>query len=143
MYSSATSICFLSFIRMPYTRRLKRCIEKNYSEEEEEDLYFYISIEYSFSRSAKPDVSEFTIIYPVKFHIQSAAKRFYFYFVKTIFIMIANQCRGRHAGAATESLIFNSAFISSYKNFIRFIKLFNKIYIDAFFFKFTAIADLP
>src|SRR5436190_13345479 len=104
---------------MPYTRRLKRCIEKSYSEDEEGDLNFYTSIKYSFGRPAKPDVSEFTIIYPIKFHIQSAAKRFYFYLVKTIFIMITNQCSSSNAGAATESFIFNPAFICSYKNFIR------------------------
>src|SRR6186713_1227213 len=78
IYSSATSICFLSFIRMPYTRRLKRCIEKNYSEDDGRDLNFYTSIKYSFGRSAKPYVSEFAIIYPVKFYIQSATQCFYF-----------------------------------------------------------------
>src|SRR6187401_1532989 len=57
--------------------------------------------------------------------------------------MITNKGGSRNASSATECFIFNSTFISSYKNFIRLIKLLNKIYIDAFFFKFTAIADLP
>src|ERR1700761_8263897 len=90
------------------------------------------TLEYFYSRSAKPNVFEASIRVAVEAYREFTAFGGDFDVVIAYLVMIAGEGAGRDACSAGEGFVFHAAFIGTDDDFVRAF-LFYKVDVDALF----------